>query len=121
MKKNSSDGVSGFPAKDALDFVRKMGVDTTGLEVEMHDIWKMLNEMSSKDPLEYQKFVDSQINSFKEVDEIESGHSERKMRHFRPISGFVFRSDTTAGDGIKIRDAASSHGKALYVISLQEL
>lgn len=81
----------------------------------MKDIWKMLNEMSSKNPLEYQQFVDEQIKSFKEADEAEKTGENSKMRHFRPNSGFVFCADTFGGDGVKVCDAASS-GKTLYVI-----
>ena len=80
----------------------------------MKDIWKMLNEMSSKNPLEYQQFVDEQIKSFKEADEAEKTGENPKMRHFRPNSGFMFCADTFGGDGVKVCDAASG-GKTLYV------
>ena len=80
----------------------------------MKDIWKMLNEMSSRNPLEYQQFVDEQIKSFKEADEAERTEENGQMRHFRPKSGFVFCAITTGGDGMKVREAAS-RGKSLYV------
>ena len=75
----------------------------------------MLNDLSAKDPLEYQKFVDDQIRSFKEnADEEASKNTDKNIRHFRPNAGFVFSCLTTSGDGVKVREL-NSHGKILYV------
>ena len=72
---------------------------------KVKDIWNMLNDMSTKDPLEYQNFVDAQISSFKENggEEPENPDGSR-VTHFRPNAGFVFSSKTTGGDGIKVRE-----------------
>ena len=75
----------------------------------------MLNEMSTKNPLEYQQFVDEQIRSFREADDAASTTANEKVKHFRPKSGFVFCTDTIAGDGVKIREA-TGRGKTLYVL-----
>lgn len=54
-----------LPDKEAMEFIRKMGIETDGLEAEVKDVWRMLNDMSAKDPLEYQKFVEAQMSSYR--------------------------------------------------------
>ena len=111
-----------MPSKDALEFMKKMGVNMEGMEHEVQDIWKMLNDMSTNDPLQYQKFVDDQISNFREAEvmkgkvESEGGGGngfEDDVRHFRPNAGFVFSCTTTSGDGLIVREAGK--GKTLYV------
>ena len=77
----------------------------------------MLNEMSAKDPSEYQRFVSDQIESYKEHEKRSlegKATDEDNIRHFRPNAGFVFQTKTKGGDGIKIRDSVDS-GKILYI------
>ena len=64
-------------------------------------------------PDEYQRFVNDQIQSYKEA-ESNPCKAEDNTRHFRPSAGFVFGSKTTGGDGIKIRESLQ-HGKNIYV------
>lgn len=75
----------------------------------------MLNQMSTKDPAAYQGFVDEQIRSYRDAEKNENDNTDGTIRHFRPEPGFVFKCQTTGGDGIKIRESPSS-GKTLYVI-----
>ena len=109
-----------MPSKDVLEFMNKMGVNVEGLEHEVKDIWKMLNDMSVNDPMQYQKFVDEQISGFRETDKTKSDAKsgtalgeEGDVRHFRPSGGFVFSATTTSGDGLVVREAGM--GKTLYV------
>ena len=109
-----------MPSKDVLELMSKMGVNVEGLEHEVKDIWKMLNDMSVNDPMQYQKFVDDQISNFREKDGTEDGNKDENgiggegdVRHFRPNSGFVFSATTTSGDGLVVREAGK--GKTLYV------
>ena len=66
----------------------------------------MLNDMSVKDPLEYQKFVDQQISNFKEEEkgDLPGDSNGSRVSHFRPTAGFVFSCMTTGGDGMKVRE-----------------
>ena len=71
----------------------------------------------SENPLEYDNFIAQQLQEAKtnEADKTNSASTqeEDKTRHFRPVCGYCIRVFTTAGDGIKIREANS--GKWLYI------
>ena len=51
---------------EAIKFAKSMGIDMTGIEAEAEDMWRMLNEMHSKSPLEYHQFVQQQFEEAKE-------------------------------------------------------
>jgi hypothetical protein len=84
-----------------------MGVDMKGFEAEAAEIWKQLNEMAESKPLEYQAFVDEQLNSANEVKETKASPC------FRPTPGFSICTTTTGGDGIKVR--VDGGGKSLFL------
>lgn len=66
--------------KEALLFAKTMGLNLDGLEPEAEDIWKMLDDLSNKDPIQYQEFVSQQFQNQKETND----PSDNK-RSFRPI------------------------------------
>lgn len=72
--------------KEAVRFAKSMGLDLDGLEPEAEDIWKMLDEMSTSDPLRYEEFVGQQLRSTKEDEKATDAGVEK--RSFRP-SGIV--------------------------------
>lgn len=83
--------------KEAVKFAKSMGLDLNGLEPEAEDIWKMLDDMSNKDPMQYEEFVRQQFESAKDVDKKDPAETEK--RSFRPTSmlplamlGFVTNS-----------------------------
>lgn len=74
---------------EAIKFAKSMGLDLNGLEPEAEDIWKMLDDMSTKDPLQYEAFVSQQFENAKEGSE-KSNKADDK-RSFRPV-GKTFSS-----------------------------
>ena len=66
--------------KEALLFAKSMGLSLDGLEPEAEDIWRMLDDLSNKDPIQYQEFVSQQFQSQKEASE----SSDDNKRSFRP-------------------------------------
>lgn len=55
--------------KDAFQFSKQLGVDLAGLEPEAKAIWEQLEEMSRKDPLQYERFISEQMQVAKEEEE----------------------------------------------------
>lgn len=75
--------------KEAVKFAKSMGLDLNGLEPEAEDIWKMLDDMSSRDPIQYEEFVRQQFESAKDVaDKKEPAEAEK--RSFRPSGTIHF-------------------------------
>lgn len=72
--------------KDAVSFAKKLGVDLAGLEPEAAEIWKQLEQLSTADPVEYERFVAQQMQLAKEDEEAAktTKKKEDKSRAFRP-------------------------------------
>lgn len=68
--------------KEAVRFAKSMGLDLDGLEPEAEDIWKMLDEMSNANPMQYEQFVAEQLRSAKDDDGKKTEGSDK--RSFRP-------------------------------------
>lgn len=100
--------------KEVRAFAKSMGISFDGLEPEAEDIWKMLNEMSESNPVQYEEFVRSSIDESKREAERKT---EQNKRTFRPVIGFTVRTSTLHGDGVKVREikTTSITGKALYI------
>ena len=96
-----------MPSKDALEFMKKMGVNMEGMEHEVQDIWKMLNDMSTNDPLQYQKFVDDQISNFREA-EVMKGKVESEGGGGTRKPGDEGRDESKGYDGKKKRKTKQS-------------
>jgi hypothetical protein len=77
--------------KEAIKFAKSMGLDLSGLEPEAEDIWKMLDEMSISDPLQYEAFVSQQFENSKESVDGKSAPSDER-RSFRPTGLCIFLS-----------------------------
>lgn len=73
------DGASGKLPKEAVKFAQSMGLDLAGLEPEAEEMWKMLDDMSKKDPAGYESFVAQQLKEGKD-----GGGEENKGRSLRP-------------------------------------
>lgn len=69
--------------KEAVKFAKSMGLDLSGLEPEAEDIWKMLDDMSTKDPMQYEEFVRQQFESAKDAGD-KKEPAEAEKRSFRP-------------------------------------
>ena len=78
---------------EALKFAKKMGIDLSGLEPEAQDIWKMLDEMSKNDPLQYQDFVRQQFENARVEEEVTDKSNKTtkvaSQRSFRPSGEFL--------------------------------
>jgi hypothetical protein len=74
---------------DAVQFAKKMGIDLDGLEPEAQAIWAQLEQMSSADPLQYERFVAEQMQLAKEEEEAAKGKKNEKDRSFRPDGKLV--------------------------------
>ncbi len=72
---------------EAIKFAKSMGLDLNGLEPEAEDIWKMLDDMSTKDPLQYEAFVSQQFENAKEGAEKSSKADDK--RSFRPVGKII--------------------------------
>lgn len=81
----SSDKKVGLPA-EAVAFAKSMGIDLKGLEPEAQEIWKMLDDMSKNDPIQYDTFIRQQYENAQ-------GGEEEKTKSFRP-TGRVFTTTT---------------------------
>jgi hypothetical protein len=135
MQSTSKPGAPKLP-REAVQFAKSMGLDLDGLEPEAEDIWKMLDDMSRSNPLQYEQFVGQQLKSAKE--EEGKGTPGKEKRSFRPTgnistihnrelfpfisvlrrliaAGYCVETTTTAGDGLKIRDVGSKQGKRFVV------
>lgn len=97
--------------KAAALFAKQMGLDLTGLEAEADDIWSMLNNMSEDNPMQYESFVQEQMENKARAEKLEPEGESAK--YFRPTAGFCIRTQTTGGDGIKVRERGQ--GKKLFV------
>lgn len=73
---------------EAIKFAKSMGLDLNGLEPEAEDIWKMLDDMSTRDPLQYEAFVSQQFESAKEGGE-KGSKPEDEKRSFRPAGKLI--------------------------------
>lgn len=71
--------------KEALAFAKTLGVDLKGLEPEAEDIWKMLEEMSTNSPAQYENFIQQTFEENKSASEGNSNDSTE--RFIRPKSG----------------------------------
>lgn len=71
--------------KEALAFAKTLGVDLKGLEPEAEDIWKMLEEMSTNCPAQYENFIQQTFEENKSAGEGNSNDSSE--RFIRPKSG----------------------------------
>ncbi len=74
--------------KEAVRFAKSMGLDLDGLEPEAEDIWKMLDEMSKSDPMQYEEFVGQQLRSAKE--EEKTSDPSKEKRSFRPTGSILY-------------------------------
>lgn len=79
-----------------------------------------LNELAESDPLQYHQFVSEQLKQGEEAKKESNDKESGGSRSFRPETGFCVRTETLAGDGLKIREIESNNGKkgkgkALYV------
>lgn len=97
--------------KAAAIFAKQMGLDLTGLEAEADDIWSMLNNMSEDNPLQYENFVQQQLNN--KPEDGDTAPEGEGAKYFRPTAGFCVRTVTTGGDGIKVRE--KGQGKKLFI------
>lgn len=70
--------------KEAIKFAKQMGISLDGLEPEAEDIWKMLDDLSSRDPSQYQNFIAEQLRQGAE----EGDDSNR--RSFRPDGTYAW-------------------------------
>lgn len=86
VKKNA------LPA-DVIKFAKQMGIDLEGLEPEAQEIWTKLNDMSMRDPSQYEKFVAEQMEIAKEegligdkktTPSVPSSSSSNETKTFRP-------------------------------------
>jgi hypothetical protein len=118
---------------EILALMKRQGMDVTGFEAEAEDIWRHLTEMSDRDPEEYRRFVQAQMEDMKDGATAPSSSSSSKVpgfgppgaktatssassssaaaaeeeeKFFRPKAGFVVRTTTTFGDGLKVPLAA---------------
>ena len=118
---------------EILALMKRQGMDVTGFEAEAEDIWRHLTEMSDRDPEEYRRFVQAQMEDMKDGATAPSSSSSPKVpgfgppgaktatssassssaaaaaeeeKFFRPKAGFVVRTTTTFGDGLKVPLAA---------------
>ena len=99
--------------KEALDFAKQMGLNLNEMKPEAQDIWRMLNEMHSRSPAEYDSFVQQTFEEHKE--ENLSGNDTKEQKVIRPTAGLSVITNTIGGnDGIKVRDV-DSKGKILFV------
>ena len=67
--------------KEAIKFAKSMGLNLEGLEPEAEEIWKMLDDMSRRNPVQYDEFVAQQFQNAKEGTD---GNTEDGKRSFRP-------------------------------------
>lgn len=74
---------------EAIKFAKSMGLDLNGLEPEAEDIWKMLDDMSTRDPLQYEAFVSQQFDNAKEGTE-KSSKADDDKRSFRPVGKMMY-------------------------------
>lgn len=110
--------------REVIAFAKQMGLNLQGLELEAGEIWKKLNEMSEKDPSEYQRFVQEQSEGMKDLMTEKEGGSKvggdkDEGRMFRPIARFSLQTNTVGGDGLKVREIKESKdsvtGKDMFI------
>jgi hypothetical protein len=87
MQSTSKPGAPKLP-REAVQFAKSMGLDLDGLEPEAEDIWKMLDDMSRSNPLQYEQFVEQQLKSAKE--EEGKGAPGKEKRSFRPTGNIAY-------------------------------
>ena len=75
--KMSSGKKTGLPA-EAMAFAKSMGVDLKGMEPEAEEIWKMLDNLSKNDPIQYENFLRQQYEN------AQNGEEEKNTKSFRP-------------------------------------
>lgn len=114
--------------KEVYALAKSMGLDLKDLEPEAQDIWRMLNDMQSNDPLQYESFIRSTIDENKDLlnnkengnftsmnsNGSQSADDPSAQPMIRPTASFAIISRTCGGDGIKIRES-SNDGKVLYI------
>lgn len=109
--------------REVVAFAKQMGLNLQGLELEAGEIWKKLNEMSEKDPAEYQRFVQEQSEGMKEMMSTEGkgkdASEKEEGRMFRPIARLSLQTNTIGGDGLKVREIKDTKdsvtGKDMYI------
>ncbi|KAJ1438150.1 pre-RNA processing PIH1/Nop17-domain-containing protein, partial [Ochromonadaceae sp. CCMP2298] len=95
--------------KEAVQFAKSMGLSLDGLEPEAEDIWRMLDQMSSANPMQYEEFIAQQFANAKNQEEgVDDGR-----KSFRPTPGYCVETTTKGGDGLKIRELGG--GRKLYI------
>lgn len=101
--------------KELFVFAKSMGLSLDGLEPEAADIWKMLNDLSTSNPLEYHRFVSEQMDNAKQDAEMKP---EDDQKSFRPEAGFCLKTSAVPNDGPKVCEVNKNNkteGKTLYI------